>query len=387
MNTFNIHSPAEVIFGLGTAKNAGVLTKKLGGTKTLIVTDAGILASGILDIVTESLDKADIQYDTFSEVVQDPTLENVSDGADLCQKNGFDSVVAVGGGSPIDAAKAICAMATNDRSAADYEGMDQFPNPALPLIAIPTTAGTGSEVGAWAVLTDKQSGRKFGMAGNSMIPRIAICDPELTVTMPPGITAATGLDALTHAIEGYSNTVYQPFADIVAKEAIRLIGKSLLPAIANGGNLSARSDMLYASMLAGVSNKHTALGAVHGMSLPIGALFGVPHGLANGILLPYVVRFSLNGNLECYREVARLLGEKVDGLSLWKGAEKAALVLEHLLRESGLPTSLKEVDVKPDSFEEMADEAVKSRLIAINPRVPNKTEIIEMYELAYEGFE
>ncbi len=383
--TFTFALPTEVMFGPNAITKTGPLATRLAAKKTLVVADPNVLQAGKAESVIQSLKEAGVRPEVFGGVVPNPDPQVVAEGAAFCQGGGFDSVVGVGGGSAIDTGKAICIMATNPGSILDYEGANKYGHEPLPLIAIPTTAGTGSEVTAWSVITDHEKRRKVSIGGAAVSPRMAICDPLLTISMPPGVTAATGMDALTHAIESYTNTNVHPICDVLAEKAIQLIGHHLLPAVANGANLQARSGMLLASLLAGAAFNNGGLGAVHCLTNPICSRFEVAHGLANAIMLPHVIEFNLIANPDRFGEIARLLGENVDGLCPHEAAVKAGEAVRRMVLQSGLPTSLESVGVKEEAFPNMAEAAMRIGAMSVNPRVPTLQGLLGLYRQAYHS--
>jgi len=283
----------------------------------------------------------------------------------------------------MDVGKAVALLAAHPGSIRDYEGIGKVPGPTVPLVCVPTTAGTGSEVTVFTVITDRQRKFKMTIGSSHLLPRVAVCDPELTVSMPQPLTAATGMDALTHAIECYTNTVYHPVAKALAMEAIRLIGGALRRAYANGRDLGARTEMLLASTMAAMAFTRTRLGNVHAMSHPVGAHFDVPHGVANALLLPYVMDWNLPGCLDTFPAVAEALGEDVGGLSPRAAAEVAVDVVRQLARDLGIPERLRDVGVTRDGLAAMTDDAMKSGNVLVNPRATNRDEMLALFERAW----
>ncbi len=377
--------PSVIITGLGAAKELGSLSKGLG-TKAFIVTDENIEKLGLLEGVKKSLENARVSYTIYNQVNTEPTNEHVEEGQKALQDSQADFLIAVGGGSPIDAAKAISILYSNGGRISDYMGANKIPKPGPPLIAIPTTAGTGSEVTQFTIITDITSGVKMLIASPYLIPRLALVDPLLTIPMPPKITAATGIDALTHAIEAYVSIKAQPLSDLLALDAIRLISANLRQAWANGDNLEARSNMMMGALEAGIAFSNSSVALVHGMARPLGAYFHIPHGISNAVLLPTVTEFSLPGNPQRYAHIAKAMGEITDGRSTLDAAYLTVQALQRLNADLGIP-SLRALGVPEDKFNnvvaQMADAAIASGSPGNNPRKASQEEIIELYKKVY----
>ncbi len=309
------------------------------------------------------------------------------EGLKAYKESGADFLIAVGGGGPMDAAKAIAALATNPgRKVTEFLGANKIPNPGSPLIAIPTTAGTGSEVTQFTIITDTDRDVKMLIASPMIMPKVALVDPLLTLSMPQNITMATGLDALTHAIEAYVSVKAHPLTDTLALQAIRIIGANLRQAWSNGDNLEARTNMIIGSLHAGMAFSNASVALVHGMARPLGAYFHVRHGVSNAALLPIVIEFSTPGNPERYADIAEAMGEVTEGLSLLDAAYLAAEAVERLNDDLKVPT-LEELGVEEEKFnklvEKMAEDAIASGSPGNNPRKATKEEIVELYKKAY----
>ncbi|MBP1157009.1 alcohol dehydrogenase class IV [Paenibacillus sp. PvR052] len=290
--------------------------------KVLIVTDPGVRKANILEPIEASLNKYDIPYDIFDEVEPNPTSQVVDKAIQFLRQGKYDLVLAVGGGSSIDTAKAIAAMANNTGSILDYEGVNKLPNPSLTLVAIPTTAGTGSEATSSTVVTNTQTLFKTAILSPYLYPKLAILDPELTLNLPPAITAATGMDALTHAIESYTSKLASPVSQAFAIHAVKMIGENLHKAYFVGTDMESRENMLAASFIAGIAFAHSRLGNVHAISHTFGGVFNIPHGIANATLLPYVLAFNLPACPEKFKDIAAALGELSVGYRRLKQAGK-----------------------------------------------------------------
>jgi alcohol dehydrogenase class IV len=384
--TYQFKAPAVIVSGPGAAKEAGSFAKGLG-KKALIVTDTALEQKGILNEIKNSLEVAGIAYASYAKVVNEPTMGYTEEGLKAYKDSGADFLIAVGGGSPIDAAKAISALANNPgRKITEFLGANKIPNPGAPLIAIPTTAGTGSEVTQFTIITDTDRDVKMLIASPNIMPKVALVDPLLTLSMPREITAGTGLDALTHAIEGYVSVKAHPLTDTLALQAIRLIGANLRQAWSNGDNLEARTHMMIGALHAGMAFSNSSVALVHGMARPIGAYFHVPHGVSNAALLPTVIEFSIPGNPRRYADIAEAMGEITEGLSLLDAAYLAAEAVERLNEDLKVPT-LEELGVGEEKFnklvEKMAEDAIASGSPGNNPRKATKEEIVELYRKVY----
>ena len=377
--------PPLLLFGLGASEQVGEESRRLGGNKGLVVTDEVLLKLGMLDNVKQALSQAKVEFAVYAGVFTEPTVEFVEEGLKSYRENGCDFLVAVGGGSAIDTAKAISVMATNSGAIADYQGAGKVKEKGAPLIAVPTTAGTGSEVTQFTVITDTKRDVKMLIASPFLIPAQAIVDPLLTLLMPRGLTAATGIDALTHAIEAYVSVRAQPMSDIFALSAIELISGNLRQAWSNGNNREAREKTMLGALQAGIAFTNSSVALVHGMSRPIGAYFHVAHGVSNAALLSVVTEFSLIGNPERYARIARAMGENVEGLTVLEAAEVAAEAIARLVEDIEIP-SLQELGVDEARLNElapqMAADAIASGSPANNPRQATKEEIVELYKLA-----
>jgi alcohol dehydrogenase class IV len=378
--------PPVLVFGSGAAGQIGEESRKLGGKKGLIITDEVLLKLGVLEGVGQTLSQAEIQFAVYSGVFTEPTVDFVQEGVRSYRESDCDFLLAVGGGSAIDTAKAISVMATNGGAIEDYQGANKVREPGAPLIAVPTTAGTGSEVTQFTIITDTKSDVKMLIASPFLIPRKAIVDPLLTLSMPRGLTAATGIDALTHAIEAYVSVKAQPMSDIFALSAIELISGSLRQAWSNGNNGEAREKTMLGALQAGIAFSNSSVALVHGMSRPIGAYFHVAHGVSNAALLSVVTEFSLIGNPERYARIAEAMGENTEGLTVLEASDLAAEAIARLIEDIEIP-SLPELGVDEEKLDklapQMAEDAIASGSPANNPRQATKEEIVELYKLAY----
>ncbi len=376
-------SPGLVLTGRGTIAEISPQAKRLGASKALILTDPGVQATGLADRVKDLLEKERIEVDIFAEVQPEPPLDNFERCLATAREGDYDLFIGLGGGSSMDMSKAVSIMMTNPGSVSDYFGVDKVLKPGRPKIAVPTTSGTGSEVTPIAILTDPTQQLKIGVVSPFLIPDVAIVDPEMTLSLPPRITAATGMDALTHAIEGYTSLKANPISDALAVQAIILIARNLRTAVANGANLEARTDMAMGSLLAGLAFANSSVTATHALAFPLGGKFGLPHGLANSLMLPHVMRFNCIGNLSRFAHIARLLGEPVDTVSLRDAADWAADSVEQLAFDIGLPLRLHEVGISEAAIPDLAASAITvTRILSNNPRRMTLEDIEKIYQQA-----
>ena len=373
--------PATIQAGVGAAALTGAEVKRLGAKSALLITDKFLLDSGTVQPVLDSLKEAGIGVEIYAGVDKEPTLQHVAESLALLHKAGCRAIIGCGGGSPIDVAKAVSVMATNPGRIQDYMGADKIPNPGVPVIAVPTTAGTGSEATLFTIITDTERDVKMLIGSPWLMPAVAVVDPALTMKMPKGITAATGVDALTHAIEAYVSKKAQPMSDMVALEAMKLIFTHLPTAWSQPDNAEARAKTLHGALLAGMAFSNASVALVHGMSRPVGALFHVPHGVSNAALLGVVMDFSLSGNYARYADVARAIGVQVKG-SDKEVAEAGAAKVRELVRYLEIP-GLEKLGVSKDKLDplvsKMADDAIASGSPGNNPRIASRDEIIKLY--------
>jgi len=384
---FEFGIPSQVIFGSGCIKNIGQVVSDLAATKVLLVYDKGVKQAGIVDKVTSYLKEKNVKIVQYSNVVPNPPDTILEEGATLAKNENIDVIVAVGGGSSIDAAKAINVLITNPGPISSYDGINKVKNPVKPLIAIPTTAGTGSEVTSVTVITDTVRKKKMVIAGHHCGAAIALVDPELTVGLPPAITASTGLDALTHAIESYVSKFASVPSELNSLKAIELIYNNLEEACKNGSNLKARENMLLGSLLAGYAFNSALLGVVHAIAHPLSVYCGLPHGVANACTLPYVMAFNAKDTnvQKRNKEIARAMGIDVDGLSDVEASLKAIEAVKELSDKVKIPT-LSELGVKRDQFDELAEATLREEVsIMANPTEVTKEDILQILDISYEG--
>ncbi|NLI80817.1 MAG: iron-containing alcohol dehydrogenase [Deltaproteobacteria bacterium] len=380
---FGFYIPTVTLMGIGAHKKVGEQVKVLGGKKPLIVTDKGITKAGITQTIADLVKKdAKVEPVIFDETIPNPTDKNVHDGLKVFKDNKCDMIISLGGGSSHDCGKGIGIVATNGGKIHDYEGVDKSKKAMPPFIAINTTAGTASEMTRFCIITDLSRKVKMAIVDWRVTPNLAIDDPLLMVGMPPSLTAATGMDALTHAVEAYVSTIATPITDACALKAISLIATNLRAAVANGSDMTARDNMCYAEYLAGMAFNNASLGHVHAMAHQLGGFYDLPHGVCNAILLPHVQRFNMIAKMDRFVDIARAMGEPVDGLSLRAGAERALEAIKTLSEDVGIPKGLKELGVKEEDLKIMAENAQKDACGFTNPRCPTLNDVVEMYKWA-----
>lgn len=374
--------PARSMIGPGVLDDLGPQCQALGFHHALVVTDPMLVKLGLADQITAMLDAAGIQWTLYDGVQPNPTCANVHDGLAVLKQGGCDFILSLGGGSPQDAAKAIGILATNGGDIRDYEGIGKSAKPSLPIIAINTTAGTASEVTINYVITDETRHIKMVMVDPNCLATIAVSDPALMTGKPPALTAATGMDAMTHAVEAVLSTGAYHLTDALALEAIRLIGQYLPAAVADGNNLEARSGMAWASYIAGMAFNNCGLGCVHSMAHQLGGKYDLPHGVCNAVLLPHVERFNAPACQEKLRKVAEALGVDTRGMDSTQAADAAIEAIEALNRRVGIPAGLKELGVKEEDLEEMARNAIQDVCRGTNPREMTLEDTLAVYRAA-----
>ncbi|AKO92893.1 iron-containing alcohol dehydrogenase [Priestia filamentosa] len=375
-----------LITGRDSISKIGEEAKKLESKKAMIITDKVIQQTGLLSRVISSLEEIDLAVDTMDEVMPEPPFENLEQMMIQLEEKEYDLLIGVGGGSVLDATKVLSIMLTNQENVRDLVGIEKVQNAGIPTILVPTTAGTGSEVTYNAIFTDVRDKVKKGIVSPYLLPKVAIVDPSLTLTVPPSVTAATGMDALVHAVESYTAIRAGELTDGIALQAIKLISRSLRKAVYNGKDVQAREDMAMGSLLAGISLGNAGVGAVHALAYPLGGKFKVPHGVANSLLLPFVMKYNVVTDLEKFAEVAKALGENIEGLSLREAANCTVYALTQLAQDIEIPSSLKDVGVTAEDIPNLAEEASKiDRLLNNNPRWLTVKEIEKIYEEAYRA--
>jgi alcohol dehydrogenase len=375
--------PTVTLMGVGAHKQLGAQIKTLGGTKPYIVTDKGITGAGITQQIVELI-KAEAGVDAvvFDDTIPNPTDNNVAAALEIYNSNGCDMIISLGGGSSHDCGKGVGIVATNGGTIHDYEGVDKSGKAMPPFIAINTTAGTGSEMTRFCIITDTSRKVKMAIVDWRTTPNVAINDPLLMMGMPPALTAATGMDALTHAVEAYVSTIATPVTDACALKAIELIANNLRAAVANGQDMEARDAMAYAEYLAGMAFNNASLGHVHAMAHQLGGFYDLPHGVCNAILLPVVEKFNMIAKMDRFVDIAVAMGEKVEGMSTRAAAEKALEAIRTLSADVGIPTGLTELGVKEQDLKTMAENAQKDACGLTNPRCPTLDDVVDIYKAA-----
>ncbi len=377
-------SPNKVIFGFGSSANVAAEVSSLRGGRVLVVTDPGVVAAGLLESVERSLRADSIAYEIYDKVEPEPPSRVIDEGAAVFKAAGCDVIVGVGGGSSLDVAKGISILAANQGRILDYIGIDIVPGKGAPMILVPTTAGTGSEVTRVLVMTDEEQNKKSVVFTPFALPDAAIVDPLLTLSMPPVVTADTGADALVHAVEAYVSMNATVFSDLWAEEAIRLIGTYLPIACAKGSNREARYYMSLAATLAGLAFTSGGLGAVHALAYPLGTEYHMTHGRTNALMLPHVMNFNLPGNPGKYARIAELLGQDTAGLSALEAAPlavKAVMDLEDAINVSWL---LQDYDIDPADIDLLVNGAMQqARLFVPNPRDLDEDDVRSIYREAF----
>jgi alcohol dehydrogenase len=391
--TWTFHSAGQIVFGRGAADQLGDIAKRLRARRVLIVTDTVLERAGTLERVRRPLAEAGLDVTAFTGGEPEPSMRAALACFETARTARPDALVGLGGGSNMDLAKLAATLLAHGGTPRDYVGDDKIPGPIFPLICVPTTAGTGSEVSAASVVTDTEQQIKVGILSNYLRPAVAVVDPLLTVSCPPKVTADSGIDALSHAIEAYTavdnadfplpageRTVYQgkhPFGDLTAEKAIRLIGQYLRRAVRDGSDLEARDGMALGATLAGLAFSNVGVALVHAMEYPIGGAVHCSHGCGNGLLLPYVMRFNLPARPREFAEIARLLGEE-------PSAERAISAVERMRADIGIPSRLRDIGVRAEQLQSFAEKAVSiGRIVRVNPRVPTVDDVAGIFRDAF----
>ena len=375
------YMPPISYMGKGAIKNLLTEVNQLGLKKALIVTDKILVSIGLINNVTEVLAEGNIEYVIYDQTQPNPTTKNVNDGLAIFKENHCDFFISFGGGSPHDAAKGMALVAANGGVIKDYEGVDQSNKPQTPLIAINTTAGTASEMTRFCIITDEDAHIKMAIVDRNVTPVAAINDPELMIDMPKSLTAATGMDALTHAIEAYVSTIANPITDACAEKAIELIFENLKDAVQDGKNIVARDNMAYAEYLAGMAFNNASLGYVHAMAHQLGGFYDLPHGVCNAVLLPHVIRFNAPVAASKLKKAIKFINPTLD-ITNMSDMDITNYIIEkivELAKEINIPAGTKELGVKEEDFTILATNALKDACGLTNPRSATLEEIIEIY--------
>lgn len=368
-------------FGKGAIKEIVPEFQKRGFNKAVVITDKTLMELGVATKVTDLLDSAEINYAVYDEVLPNPTISNVQEAVEFVEKEEADCIIAVGGGSPIDLAKGVGIIVRNPEfsDVISLEGVADTKNPSLPILAVPTTSGTAAEVTINYVITDEKNSRKFVCVDPHDIPVASFVDSDMMMGMPKALAAATGMDALTHAIEGYITQGAWEMTDMLHLEAIRMIGKSLRASV--NGNQKAREDMALAQYIAGMGFSNVGLGLVHGMAHPLSAWYDIAHGVACASILPTVMEYNKEFTGEKYRNIAVALGvEGASDMALDEVRDAAVQAVQQLSTDVGIPTSITELGAKEEDLEQIAEDALKDVTTGGNPRETNAEEILELYK-------
>ncbi len=377
LNSFSFELPTKIEYGVGVAKSLADVIKKDNFKRLVLVSDEGVVRSGLLRQVTDALDAHQLKWTVFDRVEPNPKDYNVQEGTDIASRSGADCLVAIGGGSPIDCAKAIAVVARQGGAVRDYEGPGKIGPDVLPLIAIPSTAGTGSEVTFSSVITDSGEKFKFSIKDPKIAPKVALVDPEMTLTMPPELTAATGMDALTHAIEAFTANASEPLADSAALYAIELISAHLRNAVSDGHNLEARAGMLLGSVLAGIAFSHSDVAAVHCVAEALGGKYDAAHGVCNAVVLPAVMEYNMTYCQERYARIAGAMGLTYENVA--DGARQAVMAVQQLASDVHLP-EFGSLGVQEKDLEELAANSFKNGSNIDNPRPMKKEDYLKLFQ-------
>ena len=381
--TFSFTGARKIVFGCGSFSGLVGQIRDLRAKKPLIAMDGNLAKLGMRDKIMEMFDREGMKAVLYDRVLPEPPLEQADEGAKLALKGKCDIVIGIGGGSAMDVAKAIAVVAAHNAEAKDFLGLNKVPAPGLPTIMIPTTAGTGSEVTFTAVFVRQDLRKKEGMNSVFMYPDLALLDPELTLSLPPQPTAASGMDALCHAIESYTSVIASPASEMFSLEAIRLISENLRTCVHNGKDLEAREAQMLGSLYAGIGLANAGVGAAHSLSYPLGGKYGISHGVANTLMLPRIMQFNLPGALEKFAVVAELMGENTEGLSVRDAAMLAVEAVDVLIEDCDIATSLEELGIPEEDFLEMAKGAMTvARPLENNPRKVTLEDAIVIYRTA-----
>lgn len=372
----------EFIFGIDARKLAGRYAKNFGAHRVLVVTDPGVAAAGWTEEVLGSLREAGLDHVVYDAITSNPKAEEVMTGARLYRQENCNAIVAVGGGSPMDCAKGIGIVSANKGDILAFEGVDNVELPLPPLICIPTTAGSSADVSQFAIITDPLRRLKIAIVSKMIVPDVALIDPVPTTSMPPELTASTGMDALCHAIEAHVSTAHSPITDLHALQAISLITSNLLPALADPRNITLRGRMMLASLEAGLAFSNASLGATHAMAHSLGGLLDTPHGECNALLLPHVVVFNFPAATDRYRRIAGVMGVETTAMSAADVQSALFARLASLREAAGITHTLGEMGVGRDDIPVLAEKALRDPCLVTNPRQPTLQDIETIYEKA-----
>ncbi|HGF7476947.1 TPA: L-threonine dehydrogenase [Vibrio mimicus] len=371
--------PTVNLMGAGCLKDAADAIQSKGFKRGLIVTDVILNKIGVVKKVQTLLNQRSVESVVFDGTKPNPTIRNVNDGLALLKEHDCDFVISLGGGSPHDCAKGIALLATNSGTISDYEGVDRSAKSMLPLVAINTTAGTASEMTRFCIITDEERHIKMAIVDKHTTPLISVNDPELMLAKPASLTAATGMDALTHAVEAYVSIAATPITDAVAIKAIELIQANLRTAVSNGDDIHAREQMAYAQFMAGMAFNNASLGYVHAMAHQLGGFYDLPHGVCNAVLLPHVQRYNAQVCPERLRDVAKAMGVDVSAMTAEQGAAAAIEAIQQLSKDVGIPAGLRELGAQEQDIPTLADNALKDACGFTNPKQATHAEISAIF--------
>lgn len=384
VSNYEIMLPLKILFGVGSLDRLGEEAQHLSAKHACIITDPGVYQAGLVSPVKEELSKAQISVDVFSEAEPEPTFARLNSIAVELGKENYDLLVGVGGGSSMDMTKGVSALLSHGGKGEDYGGVNRVPGPVIPIFAIPTTSGTGSEVTRTCVFHDDKKGQKLAIISPYLLPRLAAVDPVLTYGCPPKVTASSGIDALVHALEAYTSNKATNFSDSLAVSAIRLIWDNLRTAVKNGSDKQARVRMAEGSLFAGLSFANSGLAIIHAFAHVLGARFHVPHGVANGLFLPQCLEFNISGNVKKHAAVAQIFGVKTRGLSLREVAERGVEATQDLNKDIGIPLRLRDVGVPRGALDGMAASTMEAtRLLSQNPRPVSADDVKRIWKNAW----
>ncbi len=382
MAGFKFFMPTVNLMGPNSLIDAGKDIKSLGFKKALIVTDKVLNSIGLVKKLEEVLISNGVASVIYDNTHPNPTVTNVNEGLEILNNENCDFIISFGGGSPHDCAKGIALVATNGGEIKDYEGVDVSKKPQLPLVAINTTAGTASEMTRFCIITDEVRHIKMAIVDKHVTPLLSVNDPLLMLNMPKSLTAATGMDALTHAIEAYVSTIATPITDACAQKAIELISKFLKPAVENGQNENARDMMAYAEFLAGMAFNNASLGYVHAMAHQLGGFYDLPHGVCNAILLPHVQEYNSQVSANRLKDVASFMGVDVSNMTDEEGAKACINEINSLSKAINIPSGIKELGAKEEDFDTLASNALKDACGLTNPKQATHEEIVNIFKKA-----
>lgn len=380
---FSFTGAKKIVFGCGSFSGLVGQVRDLRAKKPFVAVDGNLAKLGMGDRIAEMFDREGMKAVLYDRVLPEPPLEQADEGAGLALKGKCDIVIGIGGGSAMDVAKAVAVVAAHGAEAKDFLGLNRVPGPGLPTIMVPTTAGTGSEVTFTAVFVRHDLKKKEGMNSMFMYPDLALLDPELTLSLPPQPTAASGMDALCHAIESYTSVIASPASEMFSLRAVGLIAENLRTCVHNGGNLEAREAQMLGSLYAGIGLANAGVGAAHSLSYPLGGKYGISHGVANTLMLPRIMEFNLPGALEKFADVAEMMGENTVGLSVRDAAMLAVEAVDALIEDCGIATGLEELGIPEEDYPEMARVAMTvARPLENNPRKVTLEDAIAIYRTA-----